>query len=278
MFVSGALLAEISLVMNATKTGGARPRQPWVEGESLWRRWVWEYWPLGMAALALYLASCPPENQTYAAYSRQIFFFFDDYITTEGGTTLFIRSLTVGETDRTIGAIAGILMILSILYSPLLRSVLSRRIPVFLGSISFSLYLLHGTFIRLPLTYILFKFLARYPSLNIIYIAMGWEDEEVIIWGCESVRCKFVVGLTLILWFMALLATCKIWQKYIDVLGIQFSRWVEDIVLGKRELQLQIVNGSMLGEIPRPSWMKAVSNGTAPQVLLPHRTDPEKFS
>ena len=56
-------------------------------------------------------------------------------------------------------------MILSILYSPLLRSLLSRRIPVFLGSISFSLYLLHGTFIRLPLTWWLFKFLARYPAV-----------------------------------------------------------------------------------------------------------------
>jgi hypothetical protein len=183
----------------------------------------------------------------------------------------------IGETDRTIGAVAGILMILSILYSPLLRSLLSRRIPVFLGSISFSLYLLHGTFIRLPLTWFLFKFLPRYPSLQVIYIAMGWDDEEVIIWGCEGAGCKFVVGLTLVMWLLTLLATCKIWQKYVDILGIQFSRWVEDIVLGKRELEVNS-GMTMLGEIPRPSWMRGVNGPSAPQVLLPHRTDPEKFS
>jgi hypothetical protein len=87
MFVAGALLAEISLVMNATKTGGAKPPTPYIEGQSLWKRWVLEYWPLTMAGTALFLASSPPENQTYAAYSRMIFFFFDDYITSEGGIT-----------------------------------------------------------------------------------------------------------------------------------------------------------------------------------------------
>lgn len=88
MFVSGALLAELSLVMNATKTGGAKPPTPWVEGERPWRRWLREYWPVGLAFTALFLASSPPENQIYAPYSRMIFFFFEDYITTEGGTYL----------------------------------------------------------------------------------------------------------------------------------------------------------------------------------------------
>src|SRR5579859_2801897 len=130
--------------------------------------------------------------------------------------------MSLGETDRTIGAVAGILMILSVLYSPLLRSLFSYRIPIFLGSISFGMYLLHGTFIRLPLAWLLFKFLPRFPSLNVIYLGTGWEDddEEVIMLGCESARCKIVVGVTLMVWFMALLASCKLWKKYIDVLGI----------------------------------------------------------
>src|ERR1700724_77178 len=110
--------------------------------------------------------------------------------------------MPIGETDRTIGAIGGIFMILSILYSSLLRSLFSRRIPVFLGSISYSLYLLHGNFIRLPLTWVLFKFLARYPSFHIIQLATNWADEDVIIWACHSVWCKFVVGVTVIIWLM----------------------------------------------------------------------------
>lgn len=148
-------------------------------------------------------------------------------------------------------------MLLSVLYSPLLRSLFSHRIPVFLGSISYGMYLLHGTFIRLPLAWILFKFLPRFPSLEIIHIVPRWEDddEEVIILGCHSVGCKLIVGIILILWFIALLTTCKLWKKYVDVLGPRFSRWLEDIVLGKKELPDVVAAVSMFGEIPRPSWM-----------------------
>ena len=160
---------------------------------------------------------------------------------------------------------AGIIILLSVLYSPLLRSLFSRRIPVFLGSISYGMYLLHGTFIRLPLAWLLFKFLPQYRSLEVIHIVPRWEDddEEIIILGCHSIGCKLVVGITVLLWFMALLATCKRWKKHVDVLGIRFSRWMEEIVLGKKELPDMVAAVSLLGEIPRPSWMM---------------TDPEKFS
>jgi hypothetical protein len=47
-----------------------------------------------MALLALFLASSPPENQTYAPYSRTIYFFFEDYITTEGGLSILYLRLT----------------------------------------------------------------------------------------------------------------------------------------------------------------------------------------
>jgi hypothetical protein len=158
-------------------------------------------------------------------------------------------------------------MLLSVLYSPLLRSLFSRRIPVFLGSISYGMYLLHGTFIRLPLVWILFKFLPRYRYLNIIYIVTRWDDDddEVIILGCESMWCKLVVALILIFWFMTLLAACKLWKKYVDVLGIQFSRWFEDIVLGKRDLPDVTTAVNVLGELQRPRWMMT-------------RRDPEKLS
>jgi len=89
MFVSGALLAEISLVMNATKTGGAKPAAPYQGGENLFTRWAREYWPMGMALMAWLLASVPPAGQTYATYSRVIFFFFEDYITTQWGNHPF---------------------------------------------------------------------------------------------------------------------------------------------------------------------------------------------
>jgi len=104
---------------------------------------------------------------------------------------------------------------------------------------------------------------------------MGWEDEEVIIWACESAGCRFVVAVSLVVWLAGLLVSCKIWQRYVDVLGIRVSRWAEDVVLGKREVE---VLAGVLGEIPRPNWTRGVSTASAPQVSFPHRTDPEKFS
>jgi hypothetical protein len=144
----------------------------------------------------------------------------------------------VGETDRTIGAFAGIFLIFSILFSASLRRFLSLPPFVWLGSISFPLYLLHGTFIRLPLAYILFKFLPRFPSLNIIGIVPDWDDIDVIIFHCWAFKCKFVVGVVWTLWLAVLLAFCKLWKEYVDILGVQFSKFAEEVVLGKREVSL----------------------------------------
>jgi hypothetical protein len=148
----------------------------------------------------------------------------------------FRRTNATGETDRTIAAFAGIFLIFSILFSPILRRFLSQPIFVFLGSISFPLYLLHGTFIRLPLAYILFQILPRFPSLDIIGIVPDWDDIDVIIFHCRAFKCQFTVGVVWILWLGALLAFCKLWKEYVDILGVQFSRYAEEVALGKREV------------------------------------------
>jgi hypothetical protein len=85
MFISGALLAEVSLVMNATNTGGAKLPTPYTQEATLLRRWTWEYWPLLTAGVGLFLGSMPPICQTYARWSRVVYYFFEDYITTQWG-------------------------------------------------------------------------------------------------------------------------------------------------------------------------------------------------
>jgi hypothetical protein len=113
-----------------------------------------------------------------------------------------------------------------------------------LGSISFPLYLLHGTFIRLPLAYALFQILPRFPSLDIIGIVPDWDDINVIIFHCRSFKCQFTVGVIWIIWLIALLAFCKLWKEYVDILGVQFSRYAEEVALGKREVS---ISGAMRG-------------------------------
>jgi len=52
--------------------------------------------------------------------------------------------------------------------------------------------------------------------------------------GCETHACKFVVALVLAVWFAALVGACRLWRRWVDPLGVQSSRWVEEVVVGKR--------------------------------------------
>ena len=86
-FFSGALLADLSLVLKAKTSNNNRSHNnPSLRLQS--QRLVAEKWPFALAMFAVLLGTVPPENQDFMAYSRVIYFFFVDYITTEGGITL----------------------------------------------------------------------------------------------------------------------------------------------------------------------------------------------
>ena len=53
---------------------------------------------------------------------------------------------------------------------------------------------------------------------------------------CESWTCQFTLAALLLVWFGLLLTSCVIWKNYVDILGIQFSRWGEEVVTGKRKV------------------------------------------
>src|SRR5438552_9182706 len=67
----------------------------------------------------------------------------------------FSHYVIVGDANR------GIFLIFSILFSATLQRFLSHRYFVFLGNISFPLYLIHGTFIRIPLQWAVIWMLPR---------------------------------------------------------------------------------------------------------------------
>ena len=134
----------------------------------------------------------PPEDQDFVKYSRLVYNFFLNYITAEDGTILFLLGIIVGDVDRTIGAFAGILLIISILFSPLLQRYLSNRYFLFLGSISFPLYLLHGTFIRIPLQWAIIWVLPRIAPDALEYY---WEDRDVVELRCGQFTCKFMASI-----------------------------------------------------------------------------------
>jgi hypothetical protein len=130
-------------------------------------------------------------------------------------------------------------MILSILYSSQLRHFFSLRPFLFLGSLSFPLYLLHGTFIRLVLQWTLLRFLPQHIPGMVRYYK-DWYDDDVVNLDCSTFTPKLVVGITYVIWWILLFLACLIWKRHVDVLGVTFSKFAEDTVLGKRKMEWEM--------------------------------------
>lgn len=100
--------------------------------------------PMILAIVGLYLMSFPSEYHDWKPWTRGL---------TRLGTHLFPYYVDFG---RQWPAIGGQILCLSALLSPDLRKFLSFRCFTFLGSISFSIYLLHGPLMRSVLVWLSF--------------------------------------------------------------------------------------------------------------------------
>jgi peptidoglycan/LPS O-acetylase OafA/YrhL len=97
-----------------------------------------------LAILGLVIMSYPSDHPHTATWSKFL---------QELGLKLFPPQ---GEIGRTWGSVGCILLLVAIIISPHLRRLLSRRPLLWLGKISFPVYLLHGTFMRSLLAWITF--------------------------------------------------------------------------------------------------------------------------
>jgi len=80
-FFSGALLAELSLFLR-----GSRPKEITLNlFGSKWELAIHRIWPIALAVVAFFLATMPPENQLYVAWSRKVYEFFEQNVTPSGG-------------------------------------------------------------------------------------------------------------------------------------------------------------------------------------------------
>lgn len=97
-----------------------------------------------LALLSLFLMSFPAEYQSFTQWSNVLF---------KLGQKFAPQHVEVGRFWPTIGAQ---LLTLTIVMSPHLRRALSHRYFLWLGKISFPLYLLHGSFLRSFMAWLLF--------------------------------------------------------------------------------------------------------------------------
>jgi peptidoglycan/LPS O-acetylase OafA/YrhL len=242
-FFCGALLSDLSLVLRARSQQGLGTHRFDSERAGI----LHQHWPLALAFLAFFLGTMPPENQRYTAWSRIVFDFFENYVTATGGIIDQFTSHAdmAGSTDRVIGAFAGIFLLVATLHSQPMRTFLSTKQFVFLGGISFPLYLLHGTFIRIPLQWCVIRLLPRVdPQALHMFFA---EDQNNAYLVCDSFSCRLAATVIYVLWLGALVIAALLWKRYVDVHGITFSRWAENVVSGKQKVVLKLPDWPRLG-------------------------------
>ena len=103
--------------------------------------------------------------------------------------------------------LSGILIVYSILMNPMLSKMLDNRVCVYLGKLSFSIYLLH----------LLIMYCVCLPVFN-YFLALGWGYDL-------SAICSIVV------FFVALMFSADLYSRYVDTLAIHLSNRLSDWVL-----------------------------------------------
>jgi hypothetical protein len=158
--------------------------------------------------------------------------------------------LIVGEMHRYMAALSSVLLIVAILYSPALRRQLSHPYLVFLGGISFPMYLLHGTLIRTVLVWLLYGI----PQEKVESIAQLNENGEIVtitITYPESFIWKIARPMAWIGWTALVIFLSVLWKNRIDSLSVKVGKTMEDVMSGKRPLFPPKENDTMKKDSPK---------------------------
>lgn len=128
------------------------------------------------------------------------------------------------------------LFIFAIHFSPLLRHFLSYPFFVFLGSISFGMYLIHGFLLRSTLVWIIYGIL---PETESWVRRVGGNGQQLsqqrfqLIWD-------IINTIIFVLWMIPLVYLSKMWRDRVDPVCIKFAQWGEEVLLGKRDFSRTI--------------------------------------
>ncbi|KAJ5360804.1 Acyltransferase 3 [Penicillium concentricum] len=154
--------------------------------------------PYGLVALGLYICSYPDQYADQTAWSSQL---------ASLAEIIFPKDANVSRYYASLGAQ---MICLGVMLSPFMRRMLSHPVLLWLGSISFPLYLVHGPLMRSVLVYLVYLPMSFdfEPSLK----ADGTPDPESYIPTPNSFR----LGVILIIFFAFLLYVVQQWTKHIE--------------------------------------------------------------
>ena len=139
-------------------------------------------------------------------------------------------------------SLGSLILVLGVTLSPSAQSMLSLPIMVWLGKISFPLYLLHGTFVRSLFAWVLFWGQELRP----------WRhDPQVLKYPLPSASW---ITFSVICFFIPLLLCCHLWVKHVEPLCDRATLWMEEIMLCKENPESQLRQGSF----KTSSWFERI--------------------
>jgi hypothetical protein len=217
-FFTGALLADLSLILpNHITPGILRVK---VLG------------PIVLAVVGIVIGSYPDEGEQKQAWTRQLWQWGNNCFS-DRTPPLFLPSLITDLLNRLWPTIGTTVLLFSIVLSPFLRKLFSHPRLVFLGSISYAIYVLHSTLIHSLLTWLILGLIPQaWEHIEIMYSEEGqkiWVIREV--WSLWMV-VEFVV---LALCTGGLVWAAYLWKRWVEGCCFMFSGYIYDVAMGKRE-------------------------------------------
>ena len=174
------------------------------------------FFTLPMTVAALVLMSFPSEFHTWAAWSKFLLTWF------------WKVSPENAELSRFWPTIGAQLLCLTIVLSPHMRRGLSHRWLLWLGKISFPLYLLHGSFMRSVLSWLLF---AR-QDLTEMEERVGDQTYIVMRYPLPSMATFIIV---MPIFFVIVFSAAHIWTVKVEPHFGVITKRAEDLMFGKKE-------------------------------------------
>jgi peptidoglycan/LPS O-acetylase OafA/YrhL len=249
-FFAGALLADLSLVVgDNSHTSALTPNIKTYRPGHLLRSCLRTYWPICLAIVGLFIGSYPPGSPELSAWSWFLYQSGNPFLPSYCNYS--IRQITadeIGEYEWAYTLIGTVVFIFAIQFSSFLRQLLSSRIAVFLGSISFPMYLLHSFLMRSVLVWVIYGVIP--DSGGLVRRPMDFGEYPVE----KSAFWTIVTGVSMLAWFGLLVYVSVLWRDQLDGSFVALAKWSEEVMLGKAS-----VLASIIGTIPDEKKSEYVS-------------------
>ncbi|KAK2787279.1 hypothetical protein FQN53_005438 [Emmonsiellopsis sp. PD_33] len=172
-----------------------------------------------LALVGLFVASFPGERPEFCGWSRFLL---------DVAGVIFPNGVNLGKRFSALGLD---LIIIAIYISPSTKSFLSKRLFLFLGRNSFAVYLVHGTLLRVVLTWMIYG-ISGQP-----WVYTKNKDGEIVppAWLPRGGPMTFAISIPI--WIAIVYTVAHLWTTYVDSFCARLTHRVEQHVFEQQEKQ-----------------------------------------